>query len=76
MTEESKPPKKSSKLSPREAALFGAVGGTICLGFAVLAHRVGLPLTELQRELFIGGGGAALLGGLVGARFWPTKGES
>ena len=75
MSEESKPPKKPA-LSPREAALFGAAGGVICLGFAILAHRVGLPLTELQRELFIGGGGAALLGGLVGARFWPTKGDS
>lgn len=76
MTEESKPPKKPAKLSPLAAALVGVLTGVVCLGFAVLAHRVGLDLSDTQKDGLIFGGMGALLGGVWGARLMPTKGDS
>lgn len=75
MPEMNTPPKKSTKLSPLAAAAVGVATGVICIGAAMLAHHIGFPLSEFQREALTGGGLMALLGGVAGARFMPTKGE-
>lgn len=74
MTEASKPPKQK-KLTPLATAIIGVATGAVCLGFAALAQKVGLELSELQREALIFGGLGSLLGGTVGARYMPTKGD-
>lgn len=63
------------KPSPAVTALIGVVTGVICIGFAMLAFHIGYPLSELQREALMGGGLMSLLGGVVGARFMPTKSD-
>jgi hypothetical protein len=63
------------KPSPLVTAAIGVVTGVICIGAAMLAHHIGFPLSELQREALMGGGLMALLGGVAGARFMPTKGD-
>lgn len=74
MSEESRT-QKAKKLTPLATAILGVVTGVVCLGFAALAQKVGLDLSELQREALIFGGLGSLLGGTVGARFMPTKAE-
>lgn len=63
------------KPSPAVTALLGVLTGVICIGSAMLAHHIGFPLSEMQREALMGGGLFALLGGVAGARFMPTKHE-
>lgn len=72
MTEESKSSSKKA-LSPLASALIGVVSGVLCLLFAALAHKIGMQLSETEREILIGGGGLCLVGGVVGARFMPVK---
>lgn len=73
MSEESKSPRKPARLSPLATAVTGIVAGVICLGFALLAHRAGLPLSELTRDGLILGGMASMGVGAWGARNMPTK---
>jgi hypothetical protein len=72
MSEESKPP-KSKKLTPLATAALGVATGVACIGTAMLAHRIGYPLSETVRQGLELGGLAALLGGVAGARFMPTE---
>jgi hypothetical protein len=63
------------KPSPLATAAFGIVTGIICLGFVVVAHHVGLPLSDLTKEGLIVGGMASMGVGAWGARQMPTKDE-
>jgi uncharacterized protein YjeT (DUF2065 family) len=63
------------KMTPLATALVGVLTGVVCLGFVVLAKHVGLELSDLTQEALTMGGLTALLGGVAGARFMPTKGE-
>jgi hypothetical protein len=74
MPEESRS-KKSKSLGPLTTALLGVLTGVSCLGFVAIAHHIGLPLSDVAKEGLTLGGMAALLGGVVGARFMPTKAE-
>lgn len=75
MAEESKSPKKSGKLSPREVAVFGVVTGVACLLAPSVASAIGQPLLETTRQMLELGGAGLLVGGAAGARFMPTKAE-
>lgn len=57
-----------------EASAVTVLSGVLCLLFAALAHKIGMQLSETEREILIGGGGLCLVGGVVGARFMPVKG--
>lgn len=61
------------KPTPFQVMVSGVVTGVICIGAAMLAHHIGFPLAEWQREALMLGGLASLLGGTAGARFMPTK---
>lgn len=63
------------KMTPFQAALIGVVTGVVCLGYTLLAKKVGLPISETVQDGLTLGGMTSLLGGVVGARFMPTKDE-
>lgn len=75
MAEESKPPKKPAKLTPLATAVVGGVTGVACLLLPSIAAAIGTPLLEATRSMLELGGATLLVGGLVGARFMPTKGD-
>ena len=63
------------KKAPHFAAFSGLLTGVVCLGFVLLAHRLGLQLSELLSDALIFGGLASMGVGAAGARFMPVKDE-
>lgn len=62
MSEESKPPKKVNLTLHIVNLVAGIVGAAVCLGFVLLAHRIGLKLDgempgvgSVQNALILGG---------------------
>lgn len=75
MSEESKPPKKSAKLTPLAAAVIAGVTGVVCVLLPAAATAIGSPLLDATRQALELGGAALLVGGIVSARYAPTKGD-
>lgn len=75
MTEESKPSKKSGKLTPLATAIIGGVTGVVCLLMPSISAAIGTPLLDATRQTLELGGAALLVGGIIGARFMPTKND-
>jgi len=63
------------KATPFITAVSGIATGVICLGFVLLAKRMGLELSETVSSALILGGLASMGVGAAGARYMPTKGE-
>lgn len=75
MSEESKPPKKSAKLTPLAAAIIGVATGLACVFAPGVASLMGAPLLETTRQALEYGGATILVGAVISARFAPTKGD-
>lgn len=63
------------KLSPLATAIMGLIGGVLCFAFVLIAHRVGLQLTELVSDGLVVGGALSMGVSVYGARQMPTKGD-
>lgn len=64
------------KPSPVVTLIFGVVGGVLCFAFVLVAHRIGMQLSELVSDGLILGGAVSMGVGVVGARYTPTKGDA
>lgn len=65
----------TKKLTPLATAIVGGVTGVACCLLPSVAAAIGQPLLDSTRQMLELGGAALLVGGIVGARFMPTKGE-
>lgn len=66
----------AKKLTPLAAAIVGGVTGVVCLLLPSAAAALGSPLLDATRQALELGGAAMLVGGMVGARFMPTKSDT
>lgn len=63
------------KLSPFATAILGVIGGVLCFAFVLIAHRVGLVLSEVVSDSLILGGAFSMGVSVYGARQMPTGGK-
>jgi hypothetical protein len=63
------------KLTPLATAIIGGVTGVVCLLLPSAAAALGSPLLDATRQALELGGAAMLVGGIIGARYMPTKAE-
>jgi len=75
MSEESKTPSRALKLHIVNL-IAGLVGAVACFGFVLLAHRIGLKLSETLQDGLVLGGALSAGVSIYGAKQLPGKGGS